>query len=163
MENRSWNLTKWHLAEATLRAEAEEKAALERRAKNLKEQIFDGKVSPLEVTYMQIAKDLSVLDQMQPLTREPDMHGTLLLWQGREMTKKETDPKAHLRSPEHRILKRANGTLLFQKKRGNGWVDEPSFKLPPFFRKKQQVEWVNASSVASVRQDSQRNTVVVWR
>ena len=153
------NISALQLTGYSLAALLENGEQKERLQKNLRELVTGNKLSPLSVTFRDIAKDSSILDRMQPLDETPGMEGNVLMWDGVEGQKRESAPKWHLSTPRHRVLRRPNGTYLYQKLAGQVWKNELCFTLPPFFRRAEE-EVMGSNVRAQVSQDRQGQTVI---
>lgn len=135
-----------------LKAQLETLERLKFRAKLLTEHA-SGKRSALSIHWMEIVDEPKVLDDCSPVSSEPDMYGTVILWEGREDM---SDRKSRL----HRVLKLASGIRVYQKFVRDGWQDLPNgFEAPKrFFRKNGEM---NADVEVSL--NAQRDTVIRYR
>lgn len=83
---------------------------------------IDGALSPLAVTYADIAAEPGLLDLMMPVSREPDMNGRFVLWEGTERPRRSSmwgsgDNGGQL----YRVLQNADGTRVFCRQGRDGW------------------------------------------
>jgi hypothetical protein len=88
-----------------------------RRIHSILQQHADGKISSLSVTYLEIAKDPSVLNNVTPISREPSTNGTIIVWEG--YTKEKPDMfsggVSGSRGPLHQVTQAADGTRQYRK------------------------------------------------
>jgi hypothetical protein len=111
------------------------------RVQAILEQHADGKISPLAVQYMDIVKCPEILDYVTPISREPDVDGKVILWEGYQ--RKGGDMSSGMRGDRgqlHRVVQHANGRRVFCRwnNRDGAWVicegrDKKGNKIPNFF------------------------------
>lgn len=86
------------------------------RVNNLLQQHLDGKVSALSVTYKEIADDPTILNNVTPISREPDINGKIILWEGYATEKPDFFSSAGAaRGPLHRVVLHPDGHKVYCK------------------------------------------------
>ena len=167
------NLTESFAIMQNIRAQIEEitEAA---RVQAILEQHADGKISPLAVQYTDIVKCREILDYVTPVSREADVDGKVVLWEGYQraggdmMTGMRGD-----RGQLHRVIQHANGARTFCRwnNRDQCWVicegrDSRGNKIPNFFpplgfarRKNEDWQDVGANTVGRTVMNSKGETV----
>lgn len=117
-----WNLTQSFAIMQNIRAMIEQMKEAE-RIQSVLQQHMDGKVSALAVKYMDIVKVPEILDYVTPISREPDINGRIILWEGYQKDGGNfTDGMRGDRGPVHRVIQWPNGHRVFCKNVRGGWV-----------------------------------------
>ena len=86
------------------------------RIQAILQQHLDGKVSALAVKYSDIVKCPEILNFVTPISREPDIDGKIILWEGHQRDAGDfTSGMRGERGPRHRVIQHANGHRTFCK------------------------------------------------
>jgi hypothetical protein len=147
------------------KAEIERRTEEARRIKSLRQQILGEKISPLLVTYKDICEDHDILGRMQYLSKDPDVFGKSLLWEGRERfdCKGCRDELGRcsdcLRSRPCRIFVTSGGHKVWQKMINKSWTSVDPFTMPQV-RMSKAAKATGATSVALVTQDTAGGTIL---
>lgn len=106
--------------ESTFSREQEVRARIEeiqeyQRVSNVLQQHLDGKISALSISYMDIVKDPTVLDNVTPISREADVDGKIILWEGYVKEKPDffSGKPSGNRGPLHRVVQHADGRRVY--------------------------------------------------
>lgn len=134
------------------------------RVQAILQQHMDGKVSALAVQYNDIVKCPEILNFVTPISREPDIEGKIILWEGYQ--RPAGNPLVGSRGERgqlHRVVQHANGHRSFCKYNNvlQSWSiceardPETGVKVPnrfpaPMFRRRASEDWadVGASTVS---------------
>jgi hypothetical protein len=127
------------------------------RVQAILQQHLDGKVSALAVQYGDIVKCPEILDFVTPISREPDIDGKIVLWEGYQ--RPAGNPLHGSRGERgqlHRVIQHANGHRVFCKFNSvlGSWNiceardPETGAKIPnrfpaPVFRRRASDDWAD--------------------
>lgn len=86
------------------------------RVQAVLQQHMNGKISALSVQYMDIVKCPEILDYVTPISREPDIEGKIILWEGYQRPGgNPLEGSRGDRGQLHRVVQMANGHRVFCK------------------------------------------------
>jgi len=127
------------------------------RVQAILQQHLDGKVSALAIQYGDIVKCPEILDFVTPISREPDIDGKVILWEGYQ--RPAGNPLHGSRGERgqlHRVIQHANGHRVFCKFNSvlGSWNiceardPETGAKIPnrfpaPVFRRRSSEDWAD--------------------
>lgn len=145
------------------------------RVQAILQQHLDGKVSALAVQYSDIVKCPEILNFVTPISREPDIDGKVILWEGYQRPAgSPLDGMRGDRGQLHRVVQHANGHRVFCKWNNTlqCWnvceARDPETgkkimnRFPaPMFRRRASEDWqdVGASTVARTVMSPKGDTV----
>lgn len=130
------------------------------RVQAILQQHMDGKVSALAVRYDDIVKVPEILNFVTPISREPDIDGKIILWEG--YSRDSGNPLQGMRGDRgqlHRVIQHANGHRVFCKFNSvlQSWSvceardPETGEKIPnrfpaPMFRRRKSEDWADVGA-----------------
>jgi hypothetical protein len=145
------------------------------RVQAILQQHLDGKVSALAVQYGDIVKCPEILNFVTPISREPDIDGMIILWEGYQ--RPAGNPLHGSRGERgqlHRVIEHRGGRRVFCKFNSvlGGWSvcegrdPETGAKIPnrfpaPVFRRRASEDWadVGGNTVSRTVMDQKGETV----
>lgn len=152
------------------------------RVQAILQQHMDGKVSALAVQYDDIVKCPEILNYVTPISREPDIDGRIILWEGHQRPANNALFESRVeRGALHRVVQYANGHRVFCKWNNveKSWKvceardPETGEKIPnrfpsANFRRRKNEDWADVGSntvartVMSPKGDTVTRTFQSW-